>query len=204
MERRAEPTKANLIRLRQDLSLAQQGLEILDRKREILMRELSSLVLLYEKKHRELLEKLTPLYRKTEELTAILGPRGAALETIPDKNSLALKLTEDRVMGVRIPKLSIEKMKTAAHPSSEEADSIASDLAAVLPELLSYIETAAAMRRIAKEVSKTQKREKAIEEIHIPGYTKSIAFIASSLDENEREELVRYKTLKKKLSVSNA
>ena len=43
MNGRIEPTKANLIRLRREAAFAQEGLAILDRKREILLRELSLL-----------------------------------------------------------------------------------------------------------------------------------------------------------------
>ena len=47
MRKRAEPTKANLIRLRREAAFARQGLEILDCKREILMRELARTIVVF-------------------------------------------------------------------------------------------------------------------------------------------------------------
>lgn len=199
MANRAEPTKANLIRLTRESSLAHQGLEILDKKREVLLRELSSLVLIYEERYNALAALLAPLYKRAASITASLGPRGAAYETIPVKGSVRIRSADKRMMGVKTLELAVDEVSVPKHLLSDDAGTLAEDFSAILPELVFYIQAASAMKTIALEVSKTQKREKAIEQIHIPSYEKQIAFIRSTLDENERNELVRYKTLKRRL-----
>jgi V/A-type H+/Na+-transporting ATPase subunit D len=200
MQPKIESTKANLIRLKREAALARQGLEILDRKREILMRELSARVADYERKYTQMSVVLKSLYKRNADALASIGPRAAAYETIPIPGTLSIRAAEKRIMGVRIPTLKINEIDISSHPKSAELDTIAAGLASAIPDILSYIETVCAMRRIAREVLKTQKREKAIEEIHIPSYTREITRISAALDENEREELVRYKSLKRRLS----
>lgn len=199
MQNKAEPTKANLIRQRCEAALAKQGLEILDRKREILMRELSQSVAAYEKQYRELGSILRVLYRESRNALAAIGPHAAAYETIPLKG-ITINSEEKRVMGVRIPSLSVSSFNIHPHILAPEINTAAKNLALHIKEILSFIEISCTMRRIACEAAKTQKREKAIEEIHLPSYRREITRISEALDENEREELVRYKALKRRLS----
>ena len=200
MNGRIEPTKANLIRLRREAAFAQEGLAILDRKREILLRELSLLAQECDQQRTKLRETIGRLSGETAKILASLGPRAAAYETIPIQGSMVIRRGEKRVMGVRLPVLSIERIALPNHPLAPQLDEIAGELERVMPELLSYVTTVCSMRRLAAETAKTQKREKAIEEIHLPGYRREISKIGSALDENEREELVRCKSLKRRLS----
>jgi V/A-type H+-transporting ATPase subunit D len=198
VRKRAEPTKANLIRLRREAAFARQGLEILDRKREILMRELARKIAEYGNMQSELRELLTALYGKSRDALAAIGPRAAGYETVPLKG-IAVKAKHRRVMGVKVPTLTLESSDIHTHTLAPRVNAAAKELAAHLEEIISFIEISCAMRRIAGETSKTRKREKAIEEIHLPSYEREITRISESLDENEREELVRYKALKRRL-----
>jgi V/A-type H+-transporting ATPase subunit D len=54
--------------------------------------------------------------------------------------------------------------------------------------------------RLAAELRKTQRRVNALQHIFIPNYQATVAFIVSSLEEREREEIFRLKWLKTKLS----
>lgn len=200
MNERIEPTKANLIRLRREAAFAQDGLAILDRKREILLRELTLLAQEYERTREKLRETIIRLSGETAKILASLGPRAASYETIPIRGSTVIRRGEKRVMGVKLPVLSIESMSLPKHPLAPQLDAIAQELERLMPDLMSYATTVCSMRRLAAETAKTQKREKAIEEIHLPEYRRQISKIGSALDENEREELVRCKSLKRRLS----
>ncbi len=50
--------------------------------------------------------------------------------------------------------------------------------------------------RLAGELRKTQRRVNALQYIFIPDYEETVAFIVSSLEEREREEIFRLKLLK--------
>jgi V/A-type H+-transporting ATPase subunit D len=200
MGARIEPTKANLIRLRNEAAFAAEGLSILDRKREILLREFTALAATFIPRRERLREKLAGLCRKTADELASLGPRYAAYETLPLPGTLTIRKTEKRVMGVKLSVLTMEPFIPAPRPLAPGLDDIIRELAGLMPELLSYVESVSAMRRLNREIAKTQKREKAIEEIHLPSYRRAIAEITAALDENGREELVRSKSLKRRLT----
>ncbi len=54
--------------------------------------------------------------------------------------------------------------------------------------------------RLAGELRKTQRRVNALQHIFIPAYEETVAFIVSSLEEREREEIFRLKWLKTKMA----
>lgn len=204
MNGRTEPTKANLIRLKKEAAFAREGLSILDRKREILLRELSTLTADLEKNRELLRERLGILSAECGRSLASLGPSYASYETIPLPHTLSISHTIRRVMGVRIPVLAVESFTPQRRALSPALDRVVEGMTELLPILISYIETACAVSRLMREAAKTQKRERAIEEIHLPSYEREITRITSSLDENEREELVRYKSLKRRLSADSS
>jgi V/A-type H+-transporting ATPase subunit D len=200
---RTEPTKANLIRLKKEAAFAREGLSILDRKREILLRELSVLSVKLGKDRELLRERLGGLSEECGRSLASLGPSYASYETIPLPHMLSISHTIRRVMGVKIPSLGVESFTPQRRHLSPALEKTVDGMAELLPLLLSYIETACAVSRLMREVAKTQKRERAIEEVHLPAYEGAITRISAALDENEREELVRYKSLKRRLSADS-
>ena len=200
MGKRTEPTKSNLIRLKQEESLARNGLEILDHKREILLREFTLTAADHDRRRKELRPMLKTLYDKIRDALDSAGPRAAAYETLPVPGFIEIRKDLKRVMGVKIPVLSIDRCEKNPHPLNKTIDAASAEVAGIIPSIIAYAQTTCALRRIAKELSKTRKREKAIEEIHLPRYRTDIIRITESLDENEREELSRYKSLKRRLS----
>ena len=200
MGKRTEPTKSNLIRLKQEESLARNGLDILDHKREILLREFTLAAAEFERQRKDLLPLMKGLFIKVRDALDSAGPRAAAYETLPVPGFIELNKESKRVMGVKIPVLTVDKCERNPHPLNKTIDIVSAEVANLIPSIIAYAQTSCALRRIARELSKTRKREKAIEEIHLPRYRTDIIRITESLDENEREELSRYKSLKRRLS----
>lgn len=200
MGKRTEPTKSNLIRLRQEESLARNGLEILDHKREILLREFTLTSAVLARQRKKILPPLKELFRKTRDVLDSAGPRMSGYETLPVPGFIEIIKGTKRVMGVKIPVFTIEKCEKNPHPMNNNLDTISAGVSDLIPSIIDYAQSSCAQRRIAQELSKTRKREKAIEEIHLPRYRTDIIRITESLDENEREELSRYKSLKRRLS----
>jgi hypothetical protein len=66
-----------------------------------------------------------------------------------------------------------------------------------IPQLSMLVTT---VWRLAGELRKTQRRVNALQHIFIPNYEATVAFIVSSLEEREREEIFRLKWLKTKLN----
>lgn len=183
------------------LKMAEQGYDLLDRKRRLLMRELSAL----ESKRAGLSEKLTATfieaYNVLREANISLGidrvEQFAA--GVPEENGIEIKFYS--VMGVevpivrlavpevRYPLMSLYKTNLSLDEAKFKFDE-AKKLTVQIAELTSGIE------RLSINARKTQKRANALKNIMIPRYTALIADISSSLEEKEREEFARLKVIK--------
>ncbi len=198
-----EPTKANLIQLKGDLRFAKEGFEILDHKREILLLELSRIASQYDAEKEKLAQSLSELYKNFDAIRRLSGPLSLTYETMQKPGSIKIDSTEESIMGVHVAQLHASKIELplhVAHGAEQQSDCFALEYAKMIPLILSFAQTASSLRRIAREAVRTQKRQKALENIHIPSYQKGITFISESIEENERDELIRYKKLKKKIS----
>jgi len=196
------PTKANLIRLKGELLFAREGYEILDRKREILMQELTAVAARYDRQKEALALRLLTLYADFGAIRRLSGPLAHFYESIQKPDAVRVDLSEVGVMGVKLAKLAVTRLEIPLHAApraAKEADRFVRELAELIPMIVSFAEISSSLRRLSREAARTQKRQKALENIHIPSYESGIAFISSTLEENERDELGRYKKLKKRL-----
>jgi len=64
--------------------------------------------------------------------------------------------------------------------------------------LLRYVEVYISVWRLAREISKTQRRLNALEHILLPRYEATVAFVQEALEEAEREEFFRRKQAKRR------
>jgi len=72
------PTRINLIRTKKTLILAESGRDVLERKRDILLRELRNSIYEAEKAREDLLEALAKAYQSLKEANMTKGS-----ETVP-------------------------------------------------------------------------------------------------------------------------
>ena len=196
----AFPTKGNLIAAKNTLKLSKLGFDLLDRKRNILIRELMSLI-------DEATELQSEINKTFEDAFSAL--RGAAIDmgidkvdsmsrAVPIETGVSLKIRS--VMGVEIPKVSLDDAK-AAPPFGMYSMTTSLDEAyrhfkqvKIMSLRLAEVETAA--YRLAVNVRKTQKRANALKNIMIPRYEGLVSDITNSLEEKEREEFTRLKVIK--------
>ena len=105
----AVPTKGNLMNTKKSLALAKNGYELLDRKRNILIREMMTLI-----DHANAIqEKIDNAYEEAyialQTANVTNGFCDDLSNTIPEEDSL--KLDSRSVMGVEIPILTIGEKK---------------------------------------------------------------------------------------------
>ncbi len=198
----AAPTKGNLIAAQRSRALAKNGWELMDRKRNILIRELMGRI----ERATELQEKIDRIFREAYEaleLARILsGDCTAAVESMPEDTSV--RLLWRSVMGVEIPLVAAdpvgqEELPYALTSSSSALDEAYRKFCRVKELLAELAETETAVYRLAYAIEKSRKRANALENIVIPGLEQDIARMAESLAEKEREEFVRRKVIKARL-----
>lgn len=193
------PTKGNLMAAKRSRALAENGWELMDQKRNILIRELMGRI----DRAAELQELIGDTFREAYDALAIAriagGDCSAAVESLPEDESV--RLLWRSVMGVEIPTVVSDPMDREEIPYALGVSSSALDEAyrkfALVKELLAELaETENAVYRLAFAIEKSRKRANALENIVIPGLDADIARIADALAEKEREEFVRRKVIK--------
>ncbi len=192
------PTKGNLIATKHSLELATTGFELMDRKRNILTREMMSLITKAETLQSSIDSTFSEAYDALTLANITMGKTIHVAESIAVDESVEIRYRS--VMGVEIPTV------ITAPPSRRLAYGLsvtnsAMDVALMkfnrVKELINELaELENTIYRLAFTIKKTQKRANALRNIVIPGYENTIALITEALEEKEREEFSRLKVIK--------
>jgi V/A-type H+-transporting ATPase subunit D len=197
------PTRTNLIRVRKDLRFAREGHEILDRKREVLISELVRIAHEAEAAQKEVWGLLASGYSALQKARLTLGSDRVEWAALAANKTVDIHLKYRGIMGVAVPEIEASGAPHAmlyslgdTSAALDEATSTFREIVLSLPRLSMLITT---VWRLAGELRKTQRRVNALQHIFIPNYEATVAFIVSSLEEREREEIFRLKWLKNKM-----
>jgi V/A-type H+/Na+-transporting ATPase subunit D len=201
------PTKSNLLSLKRQLVFAEEGYDLLEQKRQILIFELMSRLKRAQEAEREVAEILRRAHAALREATLDGGSESldrAALGVQPD---LELNLSGQHLMGMKIPKITAQ-IPPATAPFGVGGTAASTDLARLrfvelLPKLAELAELQNAVMRLARELRKTQRRCNALSKIFIPTYRQTIGYIGSTLEERERESLMILKMIRDRLASAN-
>ena len=194
------PTKGNLIAIKKSYDLSKVGFELLDRKRNILIREMMTLI----EKAEEIQTKIEVTYSKAfnmlHKANIALGVCEELSLAVPIESRLNLSFRS--VMGVEIPIVEFKEVENANIPfglfnSNSDLDKAYSCFREVrrLTAILAEVESSVYL--LATAIKKTQKRANALKNVMIPKFENMIVFITNALEEKEREEFSRLKVIKK-------
>ena len=199
MAGRVVATKGNLIHVRKSLALAQNGYDLMDRKRNILIREMMQLAGKVKMLRNEISQAYSTGYYLLQQANLSSGVIGSLARQIKVEDSI--ELTFRSVMGVEVPTILYKAPKQLTVPYGLEGSNSRIDEAYIqfqkVKELtLVLAEVDNSVCRLANAIQKTQKRANALKNIVIPQYEEQIKFISDSLEEKDREEFSRMKVIK--------
>lgn len=201
---RVAPTRSNLLRARESLDLAQEGYEILDRKREVLTNELVHVAHDAAELQEEVWALLDKAYRALEVARLSTGREHLEWAALSVRSGVSVEVIPHSVMGVVIPSVRTHTTPPDVPYSLGDTTSALDEAAArfrrVLEEIPLLAEMMTTVWRLARELQKTQRRVNALQHVFIPQYEETIKHIESALEEREREETFRLKRLKSKAS----
>lgn len=198
----AVPTKGNLMNTKKSLALAKNGYELLDRKRNILIREMMTLI-----DHANTIqEKIDTAYEEAyfalQTANITNGFCEDISQSIPIENGL--HLDSRSVMGVEIPILTMDEhvnhnyMHYGTRTTNSAVDKVYILFTKVKDLTVELAEIENSVYRLADSIKKTQKRANALKNIMIPRFEETEKFISDALDEKDREEFSRLKVIKRK------
>ena len=196
------PTKGNLMRARNSLALSRQGYELMDKKRNILIRELSQ----YSEQAKEIQNSIDQTFRTAyaalQRANVQMGIETVSIiaESLPVDESIEVVVRS--VMGTEIPVVRHgerpdERPSYAFYRTRESLDEARAAFLRVKELTLRLSQVEIAAHRLASNIQKTQKRANALRNITIPHYEELVKNISNALEEKEREEFTRQKVIKR-------
>ncbi|MDR2966288.1 MAG: V-type ATP synthase subunit D [Treponema sp.] len=196
------PTKSNLLKVKERLNIAQEGYDLLEQKREILVSELMRKVEQVKILERDLDKRVETAYPCLKKMLVKAG-RERTKRLVQNIN-YNYRVVEKQVVaaGMKLPSLEVEipaiDLKFSPKNSFAECDETVIEFF----ELLKICTELAAVRtiawRLAREVRRTQRRVNALEKMVIPIASETKVYIESVLEERERDAFFTSKLLKKK------
>ena len=191
------PTKGNLIAAKNSLALARQGYDLMDKKRDILVREMMDLVDQASTIQTEIDTTFRAAYEALQQANIEMGIHMVQdiAKTVPVENTVKIKTRS--IMGTEIPLVEYDKEASEGTPiyafystrvSLDEAQ-----------KAFNRVKETSAIR-LATNIKKTQKRANALKNITIPTYEAIVKNITNALEEKEREEFTRLKVIKERIS----
>ena len=194
------PTKSNLLSLKRQLVFAEEGYDLLEQKRQILIFELMSRLARAQELERGVADLLRRAFAALREATLDSGSENLERAALGVKEEHGLDFSGQHLMGMRIPKITA-RLAPADAPFGVGGTSASTDVARLrfvelLPRLAELAELQNAMMCLARELRKTQRRCNALSKIFIPGYRETIGYIAGTLEERERESLAILKLIR--------
>lgn len=188
-------TRSRLFELRRDRGAARRSAELLDRKREVLLREISR----RQRRLQELRSVVAERYAEAHRLLRIarveLGIRGVEAAALAQPPRFTLTQRERSVMGVRIPELAavVQPYRAfyGAAATTESLDETGAAFLELLPHVVALAQEEIAVARLSVAMRKTTKLFNALQKVVLPRIEQEIRAIVDGLEEDERDDAVR-------------
>ena len=189
--------KTSLLELKKDFSLMENGKDILEQKRNILLKEIISILDDVENLRKQLNESVLKSYNLLIKAFMEVGK-----DVIEKESELSffkgnLEIYEKSFIGIPVPEIKF-KLEKISFPIDATSESIFLELARksfneTLELILKISEIEIKAWKLSEELKKTVIRVNALKNYYIPEYSKAIKDIKNCLEEVEREFLITIK-----------
>lgn len=199
-ESKLAPTKANLMKAKDQLELISEGFEILDKKRKALLGQYRAKINKRDELNEIVNESIAKVKKSIKKSSATIGEdklKSIAL-SVPIDDSIKLK--EKKFMQTSIYEISFEEKKLSLSYSLNLTNSLFDQALLSLNDLKTKLyklaELDTTIKNLDKEIKKTSKKVNSLEKVQMPKYENIINTISSQIEEREREEFSKTKMIK--------
>lgn len=194
------PTKGNLMNVKKSLQLARMGYDLMDRKRNILIRELMAMIDSAKKLRDQISTTYARAYVALQRANIAMGVIEELENGIPIEEGLEIHYRS--VMGVELPTVTLHaeeepEVAYGLYGTNSQLDKAYLSFHRVKLMTAQLAEVENCIYRLANAIKKTQSRANALENIIIPNFEFAAKFISDALEEKEREEFSRQKVIKR-------
>ncbi len=197
-------TKIELLKYKKSAQVAIMVQKILDDKRKVLLQNIEEMIEKASKTRGGIWDPLQDIYKSVNEAYLSLGT--GTVDSVAESTPAVMQVDVHvrRVVDVKIPALTVTEKDTKSMPygfadTNSSIDRAAKQIKELLPQICKAAEYENSIFSLAKALEKTQKLLNALENVIIPQYQQNVKFIASSLEEKEREEFAKLKKVKAKI-----
>lgn len=195
-------TKANLMRLKSSLEFSQKAFELLDKKRNVLIREMMTLVDRSKEIQEEIAIVFSDAYKALEMVNVSFGTEYVEELALSIQKDEDYEILMKSVMGVEIPSVKYEKHEVTPNygffRTNPAFDIAIRNFRQVRYLIYELAQVENSVYRLAVEIKKTQRRANALENVQIPRYKAQAKYIQEVLEEKDREDFFRLKRIKGK------
>lgn len=200
------PTRMELLKLKDRVNLATKGHKLLKEKRDALIMEFFG-VLERAKGVREKMEgKLEKSFNDLQIAEATMGDFAVKKAAFSVQESLDIEVDTRSVMGVTVPVIEYQNIKKnmlergyGLVDTSAKLDETSKGFEEVIGLIFELSEVEMTVKLLAGEIESTKRRVNALEHIIIPRLDATVKYIEMRLEEMERENFVRLKIIKQSM-----
>ncbi|PSG99649.1 MAG: V-type ATP synthase subunit D [Nanohaloarchaea archaeon SW_4_43_9] len=203
MSQDIKPTRSEELRLKERIELAENGHDILEKKRDGLIHEFMEIAGDAKEVNQELADVYSQARLKLLMSKIYDGEDMVQANAFPVKNEPKITSSTQNIMGVIVPEIESEKISTSIlqreygiTSASSRIDSVADKYEELLEKIVEAAETQTKILKLLNEIEKTKRRVNALEHKVIPEQKDALEMISQSLEESEREETFRMKKVK--------
>ncbi len=199
------PTRMELLEINKKIELAVKGHKLLKEKRDTLMTEFLEVLEEAKGLKGELTAAMDVVYSDLILAEAVMGSANVESIAAAIPESKRIELSLKNVMGVRIPQVDLVVDEAVASRkdymvpfTSTKVDDSVEGFNLVIGKLIKLVEVEETIIRLGEEIKKTKRRVNALEHMMIPQLKATQRYIKMRLEEMERENFFRLKTVKRK------
>ncbi|MGP1511823.1 MAG: V-type ATP synthase subunit D [Treponema sp.] len=196
------PTKSNLLAMKEQLAVSQNGYDLLEQKREILVQELMRMVDKVKMLERNIDAVIKLAYPAFKRMLMANGSdqverisQSVHYDFVMQEKVLTVGGMNFQSLDVTFPEKKLFYSMIGTFANTDEVIGYFFDLLSLLVQMAS-IRTI--VWRLAAEVKKTQRRVNALDKMVIPQTFETKKYIENVLEEKERENVFVLKALKKR------
>ena len=200
------PTRMNLLSRRGQYALAARGVNLLQKKRDALVREFFTQVHETLEARRQLNEAGREAHMALILAKSFDGPEAVEVFSLGAPAVSNVRVGLENIWGTRVPSLAADwPQGTVVSPISVGGQTLVAQTSfrRFCRALIRVANSESRLRRIGEEIKKTARRVIALELAVIPGLGSQIRYIRQVLDQQEQEDIFRLKRVKRKIEAQN-
>ncbi len=190
--------RKGLITIKEDLSIAKRGKDVLEDKVESLTKLFFEYIKLRRQKRTEIEKEIEKAFKDlilAESFMGLVLVKSHAL--ISETGNL--ETSEKNIMGIKTLKFSWTPPKEVKRFSSIKLDETKRKFKILLEKIIEVGELEGIIKNFASEIDLTMKKINNLDNFIIPELEKTKKWIKLRIEQNEKEDILRYKIIKKKL-----